>query len=105
VGETDPFLNHHLQFIYLIISQDYSFIIRYTLQPKYCLKKNANLFVILRNSRDMWKSGKENIEESRGERTNLKHRIILYQTFIFTNIRPSVNDIKRTPKPAASNAS
>jgi hypothetical protein len=55
----------------------------------------------------MWKSGKENIEERRGERRNLERPYypLLYQTFIFTNIRPSVNDIKRTPKPAASNAS
>jgi hypothetical protein len=55
----------------------------------------------------MWKSGKENIEERKGEERERiqKHHIILYQTFIFTNIRPSVNDMKRTPKPAASNVS
>jgi hypothetical protein len=64
-----------LQFIYLIISQDYSFIIKCTLRPKYCLKKLANLFVILRNSCNMWKSGKENIEERRGEERRGERRI------------------------------
>jgi hypothetical protein len=63
------FLSQHSQFIYLIISQDYSFIIKYTLRPRYCLKKLANLFVILRNSGDYvekWK-GEYRGEERKGE--------------------------------------
>jgi hypothetical protein len=105
VGETDPFFKSSFA-IYLLNdftglqlnNQTYS-------AAKVLFKETCKFIVILRNSCDMWKSGKENIQERRGERTNLKHRIILSQTFIFTNIRPSVIDIKRTPKPAASNAS
>ena len=62
--------------IYLFnTSQDYSFIIKYTLRPRYRLKKLANLFVILRNSGDYvvekWK-GEYRGEERRGERANLE---------------------------------
>jgi hypothetical protein len=68
------FLNQHSQFIYLIISQDRA-IIKYTLRPRYCLKKLANLFVILRNSGnyvvEKWK-GECRGEERKGERANLE---------------------------------
>jgi hypothetical protein len=77
------FLNQHSQFIYLIISQDRA-IIKYTLRPRYCLKKLANLFVILRNSGnyvvEKWKGecrgeerkGECRGEERKGERANLE---------------------------------